>query len=71
MGDSGGLGSLNTTAGCTKDVMAITKVRFLAAARTGKNRSMIYGPRSDGTYIVEFETAALGQDHLTRGLGAF
>ena len=39
------------------DVMAITKVRFLAAARTGKNRIMIYGPRSDGTYSVEFETA--------------
>jgi hypothetical protein len=51
--------------------MAITKVRFLAAARTGKNRIMIYGPRSDGTYNVEFETAALGQDHLKRGLGAF
>ena len=51
------MGSLNTTADCTGDVMAITKVRFLAAARTNKNRIMIYGPRSDGTYIVEFETA--------------
>jgi hypothetical protein len=56
--DSSGLGSLNTTADCTGDVMAITKVRFLAAARTGKNRIMIYGPRTDGTYIVEFETAS-------------
>jgi hypothetical protein len=25
---------------------------------TGKNRIMIYGPKDDGTYIVEFRTAA-------------
>jgi len=25
---------------------------------TGKNRMMIYGPKDDGTYIVEFRTAA-------------
>jgi hypothetical protein len=25
---------------------------------SGKNRIMIYGPRDDGTYIVEFRTAA-------------
>jgi hypothetical protein len=24
---------------------------------TGKNRIMIYGPKNDGTYIVEFRTA--------------
>ena len=24
---------------------------------TGKNRIMIYGPKTDGTYIVEFRTA--------------
>ena len=24
----------------------------------GKNRIMIFGPKSDGTYIVEFRTAA-------------
>jgi hypothetical protein len=24
----------------------------------GKNRIMIYGPKADGTYIVEFKTAA-------------
>jgi len=24
---------------------------------TGKNRIMIYGPKSDGTYVVEFQTA--------------
>jgi hypothetical protein len=24
---------------------------------TGKNRIMIYGPKDDGTYIVEFRTA--------------
>jgi hypothetical protein len=27
-------------------------------AITGKNRIMIYGPKNDGTYIVEFRTAA-------------
>ena len=27
-------------------------------AMTGKNRIMIYGPKDDGTYIVEFSTAA-------------
>ena len=25
---------------------------------TGKNRIMIYGPKDDGTYVVEFRTAA-------------
>jgi hypothetical protein len=25
---------------------------------TGKNRIMIYGPKSDGTYVIEFRTAA-------------
>ena len=24
----------------------------------GQNRTMIYGPKDDGTYIVEFRTAA-------------
>ena len=27
-------------------------------AMTGKNRIMIYEPKNDGTYIVEFRTAA-------------
>jgi hypothetical protein len=26
-------------------------------AMTGKNRIVIYGPKTDGTYIVEFRTA--------------
>jgi hypothetical protein len=26
-------------------------------AITGKNRIMIYGPKDDGTYVVEFRTA--------------
>ena len=26
-------------------------------AGTGKNRIMIYGPKDDGTYVVEFRTA--------------
>jgi hypothetical protein len=25
---------------------------------TGKNRIIIYGPKDDGTYVVEFKTAA-------------
>jgi hypothetical protein len=29
----------------------------LAITATGKNRIMIYGPKTDGTYIVEFRTA--------------
>jgi hypothetical protein len=27
-------------------------------AMTGRNRIMIYGPKDDGTYIIEFRTAA-------------
>jgi hypothetical protein len=27
-------------------------------ALNGKNRIMIYGPKTDGTYVVEFRTAA-------------
>jgi hypothetical protein len=27
-------------------------------AMTGNNRIMIYGPKNDGTYVVEFKTAA-------------
>jgi hypothetical protein len=27
-------------------------------ALNGKNRIMIYGPKADGTYVVEFRTAA-------------
>jgi hypothetical protein len=25
---------------------------------TGKNRIMIFGPKTDGTYVIEFRTAA-------------
>jgi hypothetical protein len=25
---------------------------------TGKNRIMIFGPKADGTYVIEFKTAA-------------
>ena len=28
------------------------------APESGRNRIMIYGPKNDGTYIVEFTTAA-------------
>jgi hypothetical protein len=30
----------------------------VARVLTGKNRIMIYGPKDDGTYVVEFRTAA-------------
>jgi len=32
--------------------------RRLGQAMTGKNRIIIYGPKTDGTYVVEFRTAA-------------
>jgi hypothetical protein len=32
-------------------------VAMSAAPESGRNRIMIYGPRNDGTYIVEFKTA--------------
>jgi hypothetical protein len=32
----------------------------MAIATEGKNRIMIYGPKEDGTYVVEFRTAAGG-----------
>jgi len=33
-------------------------------AMTSKNRIMIYGPKNDGTYVVEFRTAARGAGNL-------
>ncbi len=30
----------------------------MAVTAAGKNRIMIYGPKEDGTYVVEFKTAA-------------
>ena len=39
----------------------------VAPPEGGRNRIMIYGPKPDGTYIVEFKTAdgeALGSDVL-------
>jgi hypothetical protein len=30
----------------------------MAIATEGKNRVMIYGPKQDGTYVLEFKTAA-------------
>jgi hypothetical protein len=30
----------------------------MAIATESKNRIMIYGPKEDGTYVVEFKTAA-------------
>ena len=32
--------------------------KHLLETTTGKNRIMIYGPKHDGTYVVEFRTAA-------------
>ena len=28
------------------------------ASESGRNRIMIYGPKNDGTYVVEFKTTA-------------
>ena len=33
-------------------------------AMTGKNRIMIYGPKDDGTYVVEFRTAETAGEAL-------
>jgi hypothetical protein len=30
----------------------------MGCRRPGKNRIMIFGPKTDGTYVVEFRTAA-------------
>jgi hypothetical protein len=30
----------------------------MATTAAGKNRIMIYGPKNDGTYVVEFRTGA-------------
>ena len=30
----------------------------MAVTMDGKNRIMIFGPKEDGTYVVEFKTAA-------------
>jgi hypothetical protein len=30
----------------------------MAMTTAGKNRIMIYGPKGDGTYVIEFRTAA-------------
>jgi hypothetical protein len=31
-------------------------VKGMSASATGKNRIMIFGPKQDGTYVVEFRT---------------
>ena len=33
------------------------RLAVVARVMTGKNRIMIYGPKDDGTYVVEFRTA--------------
>jgi hypothetical protein len=30
----------------------------MAMTEAGKNRIMIFGPKADGTYVIEFRTAA-------------
>jgi hypothetical protein len=30
----------------------------MAMTEAGKNRIMIFGPKTDGTYVIEFRTAA-------------
>jgi hypothetical protein len=33
------------------------RMRYAMSQIAGKNRIMIYGPKTDGTYVVEFRTA--------------
>jgi hypothetical protein len=45
--------------GCTgREARSRRRMGQKEMAITGKNRIMIYGPKDDGTYIVEFRTAA-------------
>jgi hypothetical protein len=37
-------------------------------AITGKNRIMIYRPKNDGTYVVEFRTAYVVEFRTAEGL---
>jgi len=39
----------------------------MATTVAGKNRIMIYGPKEDGTYVIEFKTAA-GEARTARSL---
>jgi hypothetical protein len=44
-----------------------TGQKEIAITATGKNRIMIFGPKNDGTYIVEFKTDA-GEARMPYGL---
>src|SRR5262245_33390909 len=41
---------------CSSDCRRVYRVHVVVRV-TGKNRIMIYGPKDDGTYVVEFRTA--------------
>src|SRR5215831_7574481 len=49
---------LGYVVGCTSsDTRSRGRMGKQEMAMTGKNRIMVYGPKNDGTYIVEFRTA--------------
>ena len=45
-------GEARSGGGLVKGALAVS-----VAPESGRNRIMIYGPKPDGTYVVEFETA--------------
>jgi hypothetical protein len=50
---------LGYVVGCTgREAQTRRRLGQKDMAMTGKNRIMIYGPKDDGTYVVEFRTAA-------------
>src|SRR5262249_13601642 len=47
-----------TLTGLSSSILSDSSRISSEAAMTGKNRIMIYGPKGDGTYVIEFRTAA-------------
>jgi hypothetical protein len=48
----------SSTSVTRRDFLCVTHARVgRGAGMTGKNRIMIYGPKDDGTYVVEFRTS--------------
>jgi hypothetical protein len=41
----------------------------IGGRRAGKNRIMIFGPKADGTYVIEFKTAARARRWRSRSPG--
>jgi hypothetical protein len=47
-----------TLTGLSSSILSDSSRISSEAAMTGKNRIMIYGPKGDGIYVIEFRTAA-------------